>query len=129
MGGFDEKFPVAAMEDMDLQFRLDAAGYRSRFLPDACVEHPWRPRRGTRFCIALAKSVRYFTDKHPEARSIFTDTWGIKRMIKIISFEFPRNLLRFRDVSSLRVLYLDLLTAVQISLTLARQKTSSSSHN
>jgi GT2 family glycosyltransferase len=118
LGGFDENFPVPAMEDMDLQFRLRDVGYTSKFLFDACAQHPWRPRRGAHFCVALAKSVHYFVLKHPEAKPIFADTWGIKRMIKIVSFEFPRNLFRFRDLSSFRVLYLDLLTCVHITLTL-----------
>jgi GT2 family glycosyltransferase len=121
LGGFDENFPFPAMEDMDLQFRLKQVGHTSKFLVDACAQHPWRPRRGTKFCISLAKSVRYFIAKHPQARPIFADTWGIKRMIKIVTFEFPRNLLRFRDLSSLRVLYLDLLTAFEISRILPRK--------
>jgi GT2 family glycosyltransferase len=115
VGGFDEKFPVPAMEDMDLQFRLKQAGYTSKFLPEACAQHPWRPRRGTRFCLSLAKSVQYFTTKHPQARPIFDVTWGFKRMVKIAVFEFPANLRRFRDLSAFRVLYLDLLTAVRIT--------------
>jgi GT2 family glycosyltransferase len=121
IGGFDQKFPVPAMEDMDLQFRLKNIGYTSKFVFDACAQHPWRPRRGTRFCIALAKSVRYFIIKHPETRPTFVDTWGLKRIVKIITFEFPRNLFRFRDLSSFRVLYLDLLTAFEISRTLPRK--------
>jgi GT2 family glycosyltransferase len=121
LNGFDENFPVPAMEDMDLQFRLKQVGHTSNFVVDACAQHPWRPRRGTHFCIALAKSVRYFILKHPQARAIFADTWGIKRMIKIVTFEFPRNLFRFRDLSSFRVLYLDLLTAFEISRNLPKK--------
>jgi GT2 family glycosyltransferase len=121
LGGFDESFPFPAMEDMDLQFRLKHVGYTSKFLFDAYAQHPWRPRRGAHFCIALAKSVRYFIVKHPEARPIFADTWGVKRMIKIITFEFPRNVFRFHDLSAFRVLYLDLLTAFEISRTLPRK--------
>lgn len=122
IGGFDEQFPAPALEDMDLKRRLDQAGHVIRFLVDACVEHPWRPRRGARFCISVAQSVLYFTIKHAEVRPIFVKTWGIKRIIKIISFEFPRNLFRYRNLSSFRLLYLDLLTAVHISLALTKQR-------
>ena len=121
LGGFDENFPFPAMEDMDLQLRLSELGYTSRFVSDACVAHPWRPKRGTRFCIEAAKSVGYYTTKHPQTRATFIKTWRIRRMIKIVFFEFPRNLLAFPDISSFRVLYLDLLTAVLFSLTLAKQ--------
>ena len=122
IGGFDEGFPVAAMEDMDLQARLQRAGYTSKYLPDACVQHPWRPRRGARFCSQLAKSIEYFTGKHPQARPAFAEAWGFKRMIKIVFVEFPLNLVRYREFSSLRVLGLDLITAVHVSLRLMQQR-------
>ncbi|HYZ71913.1 MAG TPA: hypothetical protein VE641_02465 [Chthoniobacterales bacterium] len=115
IGGFDEQFPFPSMEDMDLQFRLEHAGYTSKFLPEACARHPWRPRRGTRFCFESAESIQYFISKHPQTRPIFDVTWGFKRMIKIAVFEFPKNLRRYRDLSVFRVLYLDLLTAVRIT--------------
>ena len=123
LGGFDEQFPAPAFEDMDLQTRLKQIGYDSKFLADATVQHPWRPRRGTRFCVALAKSTRYFISKHPEARATFAKAWGIKRMFIIICIEFPHNLLRYRDLGSFRVLYLDLLTAIHILLNLSPQRT------
>jgi GT2 family glycosyltransferase len=122
LGGFDESFPFPAMEDMDLQLRLAELGYTSAFLSEACVEHPWRPKRGTRFCIEAAKSIGYYTNKHPQTRATFIETWRFKRMIKILFFEFPRNFLAFPDTSSFRVLYLDLLTAVLFSFTLAKHK-------
>ena len=124
IGGFDEKFPFS-MEDMDFQIRLKQAGCKSKFLAEACAEHPWRPRRGAHFCLAFAESVEYFIAKHPETRSIFADTWGLKRIVKIVVCELPRNLLRYRDINSFRVFYLDLLTAVCINLVLARNKSGS----
>jgi GT2 family glycosyltransferase len=120
VGGFDENFPVAYMEDTDLQFRLKERGHTSKFVADACVQHPWRPRKGAYFCVAMAKSLCYFVVKHPETRPIFADAWGLKRMIKIVVFEFPRNLFRFRDLSSFRVLYLDLLMAFEITRNLPK---------
>jgi glycosyltransferase involved in cell wall biosynthesis len=43
LGSFDEGFPYAAMEDVDLRERLKAAGFEFRFVPGATVDHP--PRR------------------------------------------------------------------------------------
>ncbi len=40
--GFDERFPYAAMEDMDFCRRLESAGLRPEFVPGASVCHPWR---------------------------------------------------------------------------------------
>lgn len=121
IGGFDEKFPVPYMEDTDLQVRLKDRGYISKFLPDASAQHPWRRRKDIYFSIAYAKSLCYFVAKHPETRPMFADAWGIKRMIKIVTFEFPRNVFRFRDLSALRVLYWDLLMAFEVSRNLPKK--------
>lgn len=43
MGGFDERFRFAHLEDVDLRERLRAAGAVVRFAPEAVVDHP--PRR------------------------------------------------------------------------------------
>jgi GT2 family glycosyltransferase len=45
MGGFDERFPFAHMEDVDFRERARAAGARDIFARDAVVDHP--PRRLT----------------------------------------------------------------------------------
>ena len=123
IGGFDEKFPFPSMEDMDLQVRLKEAGHTSKFLPEACAQHPWRPRRGSRFCFESARSIQYFISKHPEARPGFDVSWGFKRMFKIVAVEFPANLRRFRELSVFRVLYLELLTAIRITWLLRFKRT------
>jgi glycosyltransferase involved in cell wall biosynthesis len=43
LGGFDERFRVAHMEDVDLRERARKLGVTSRFAPHATVDHP--PRR------------------------------------------------------------------------------------
>jgi glycosyltransferase involved in cell wall biosynthesis len=39
LGGFNESFPLAAAEDMELSYRLLAAGYRQRIWPSAQIWH------------------------------------------------------------------------------------------
>ncbi len=39
MGGFDSRFPKANNEDVDLSYRLSAAGHAMHFVPAAQVEH------------------------------------------------------------------------------------------
>lgn len=63
VGGFDEVFPFACMEDVDLRERLLSAGVRSRFAAEAKVFHPWRSvseREITRQIISHA----IYADKH-----------------------------------------------------------------
>ena len=42
IGGFDERYPYAHMEDADLQARLRKAGYMIHFVPTAEIDHPPR---------------------------------------------------------------------------------------
>lgn len=43
LGGFDETFPFAAMEDVDFRDRIQAAGHTFPFVEAALVDHPPRP--------------------------------------------------------------------------------------
>lgn len=60
VGGFDEGFTVAHMEDQDLRERLRLHGISGRWVPDAVVDHP--PRRqpsGRKLGLLRAAEVRY----------------------------------------------------------------------
>lgn len=76
LGGFDEGFPYASMEDVDLAMRLRASGAREIFVPLAGVCHPWREIAGFGAMWTAEQkhlaSVRYFLAKHPEERSHHT---------------------------------------------------------
>ena len=64
VGGFDEQFPFACMEDVDLRERLQAAGAQAGFVREAVVFHPWRSiseREVTRQIISHA----IYAAKHP----------------------------------------------------------------
>ena len=39
VGGFDERFPTASVEDQELSFRIAERGYKLILVPDAVVEH------------------------------------------------------------------------------------------
>lgn len=42
LGGFDERFPYASMEDMDFHTRLKLQDINPRFVSAAKVSHPWK---------------------------------------------------------------------------------------
>jgi GT2 family glycosyltransferase len=110
IGGFDEKYPFPAMEDVDLCFRIRKKQFPIRFIADAVVEHPWckKDMVGLR---NRAKSLAYFIDKHPESEPIFLRTCGFRRMIRIIGFEFPKDVMRFGNKGTLQMLFLNLCFA------------------
>jgi GT2 family glycosyltransferase len=72
LGGFNENFPTAAMEDVELNRRINKAGLRRLFLPTAEVKHPWRRRKGRSFLRAKALSIATYVCLHPETAPSFT---------------------------------------------------------
>jgi GT2 family glycosyltransferase len=42
LAGFDERFPYAAMEDVELRLRIAKIGHKFSFVKTASVCHPWR---------------------------------------------------------------------------------------
>jgi GT2 family glycosyltransferase len=65
LSGFDERFPLAAAEDLDLGYRLIAAGYKQDFHPDAKVwhEHQIGMRAFLRQQYRYGRGAYYFQQK------------------------------------------------------------------
>ncbi|NJL76846.1 MAG: glycosyltransferase [Saprospiraceae bacterium] len=68
--GFDEGFPHATMEDIDLRIRLKDAGFDIQFAAGAAVCHPWRRTRGWTMYRKRLESYQYFINKYPEKKEI-----------------------------------------------------------
>jgi GT2 family glycosyltransferase len=70
LGGFNEGFPYAAIEDVDFALRMKEAGLRQKFVAAAGVCHPWREIQGFRAMWTVERknlaSVRYYLQLHPE---------------------------------------------------------------
>lgn len=64
IGGFDENFPSAHMEDVDLRWRLRERGSRVEFVADALVVHPPRPISGLWKDTRKNEANVYFARKH-----------------------------------------------------------------
>ncbi len=66
ISGFDERFPYAAMEDVDLRRRLTKAGYKFSFIKTASVCHPWRYKGGWKKLKQHQESTLIYLSLHPE---------------------------------------------------------------
>lgn len=66
LNGFDERFPYAAMEDVDLKQRLTKTGHKSSFIKPASVCHPWRMRGGWKKLKQHQESTLIYLSLHPE---------------------------------------------------------------
>lgn len=71
LGGFNEHFPAAAMEDVELNRRINKAGLRRKFVASAEVRHAWRQRKGRCFLRAKAGSIAAYVSLHPEVAKAF----------------------------------------------------------
>lgn len=79
VGGFDERFPLPHMEDVDFRERLLGAGMQIAFVRGASVDHP--PRMlpfGTRLARMHQATVLY-TTLHPPARSLL---WFLQNTLR-----------------------------------------------
>lgn len=77
IGGFDEEFPFACLEDCDLRERLNALRATIIFAGDAVVLHPWRSiseREVTRQIISHA----IYAEKHPS----FALGWTVRHLFR-----------------------------------------------
>ncbi|MGI4729904.1 MAG: glycosyltransferase family 2 protein [Janthinobacterium lividum] len=67
--GFDEQFPFAAMEDVELNYRLNQLNIKKTFVKEAFVVHPWRTQKNMwKITLNRFESTLYFLKKHPEKK-------------------------------------------------------------
>jgi GT2 family glycosyltransferase len=95
IGGFNEAFPYAAMEDMDFRERLNQFGVGYEFVPKAEIIHPWRMldvKRHTRLHVA---SQLIYARLHPGQRHVVS-LWRLcKLTARYYMREFPQELRAF----------------------------------
>ncbi len=94
LGGFDEKFPIATMEDIDFKIRFEAKG-EIRFISEMLVHHPWRRKKAFSSFRLRLLSQKYFKNKY-YANSIIK--FRLQR-ISIFINSFPihlRQLIQYR---------------------------------
>ena len=87
IGGFDERFRVA-YEDIDFAYRIKSKRFKSKFVKNASVCHPWRTLKyeGNNWKPKgfEVSELLLFIKKHPNAddhNSIFVYLRNLRRMI------------------------------------------------
>ncbi len=97
LGGFDEKFPFPAMEDVDFRLRVKESNTKFLFVPEALVVHPWRKIEN----MAVRKeqhfqSSLYFIEKHGSKKTGITPTMYLRAGITRFYYGFFPNLIKFK---------------------------------
>ncbi len=96
LGGFDERFPYPAMEDVELRVRLENRCQRIVFVPEAGVCHPWRRARGWKGWVRYRYSMAVFLAIHPEQRQKFTWMYYLLVVLQTLLKETLPGIVHFR---------------------------------
>lgn len=96
LGGFDERFPFAAMEDVDFRYRLVKRGENIVFLLDAAVCHPWRSKAGWKGLKRHQKSTLIYLDIHPEECARISPLHYLRVSFQILRKDTIPGIFKFR---------------------------------
>lgn len=96
IGGFDERFLFAAMEDVELRQRLHDLAYTPVFVPEAAVCHPWRKRRPISEVRRHRQSLQTYILLRPQAASLFNFRSTVMTTLRIFSTSTLPKAFRFR---------------------------------
>ncbi|MFL9844953.1 glycosyltransferase family 2 protein [Flavobacterium rhizosphaerae] len=102
INGFDEDFPFAAMEDVDLHTRILKLKEKVIFVKDAIVIHPWRMQHDiAKMLKKRAVSREFFYKKHPELP--LPDT-SIKAYLSFYASTILKNFIAFRGRGAFKLI-------------------------
>ena len=96
LGGFEERFPYPAYEDIDFLHRLQQQHADIRFLREASVLHPWRPHRAWKRHKQQLESLLIFLTLHPKEQTAHRPLTYLKSLVgRILRGTIP-GLIRYR---------------------------------
>lgn len=96
IGGFDERFPYAAMEDVDLRYRLDRLGEQQLFVDGARVAHPYRTFGDWSHLARHRESMAIYLELHPEERKTYGAVYYFRAFALAIVREIPGRVITYR---------------------------------
>lgn len=108
--GFDEQFPFAAMEDVELNHRLNKLNVKKTFIKEAFVLHPWRKQKNMwRITLNRFQSTLYFLKKHPEKKKEINSRYYLVAFYNSLIKNTFRNAFNFKFRGFLGKIFYDLL--------------------
>jgi GT2 family glycosyltransferase len=114
IGGFDDRYPFAAMEDIDLHLRVKRLS-QVLFLPDARVRHQPERRLGWRVVQHHTLSVLLFLHLHGPRATGKTSTYFLRMAARVLVFRGLRQI-RARTLKNPEQLIFQVWGNVQLAL-------------
>lgn len=95
LGGFDENFPSAAMEDVDLRERIYNKNTEIYFNENAVVIHPFRKKAPLSKIKYRMQSIIYFNKKHNKHKNVFSLKVSFEVYVRKL-FKVVKKMFRFK---------------------------------
>ena len=116
IGGFDESFRVA-YEDIDFAYRIQSAGFQTKFVDKASLCHPWRTlkNQGNNWKpkgFELSELL-LFIKKHPEANEHNSISPYLRNLLRMFSTDLMKCVIQFKG-SGFRILISQILTTILV---------------
>jgi len=119
LGGFDERFPYAAMEDVDLKLRITKSKQKFIFVKKAAVCHPWRYKGGWEQLKKRQESVLLYLSIHPEQLTHLNYRFFIKSFLRtiivIINLVQQLNFIEIKEILNEAIYFLRMSVFVTIN--------------
>ena len=99
IGGFDERFRVA-YEDIDFAYRIKSKGFKSKFIKNASVCHPWRTLKyeGKNWKPKgfEVSELLLFIKKHPNAKEHNSKLVYVRHLRRMMTADLLKCLFQYR---------------------------------
>lgn len=99
IGGFDERFRVA-YEDIDFAYRIKSKGFKSKFIKNASVCHPWRTLKyeGKNWKPKgfEVSELLVFIKKHPNAKEHNSKLVYVRHLRRMMTTDLLKCLFQYR---------------------------------
>ena len=120
IGGFDERFPFAAMEDIDLRIRV-LERQEIYFCSNATVKHPWVIRNTKATVEKHFKSTLIFLEIHKDYKNKINSIFYLRWVARDICFNYFKNCFRYNFRGSQFIIMKYLLNLKYSVLLLAKK--------
>lgn len=111
LGGFNEDFPAPAMEDVELNTRINKLGLNRLFVYNAIVLHPWRKRKGLSYAKAHSLSIATYIFLHPDQALRFSLQVQVLTFCRLLQRNIRQAIFTGIYEGLFRQIYLDLYSS------------------
>ena len=121
LGGFEERFPYTAMEDIDLRLRLIKHKHKFIFIRAASVCHPWRYKGGWKKLKQHQQSTLIYLSIHPDELSTINSTYYLRLVLYGMLKSTIPEILKL-NIHGINEAFLEHLSFLQMTLILWRYR-------